>query len=128
MESFARNREMSSVGRGRSPTLSEPDVFPLTLGKSAAMRVTHAARQSDGLGEIHSHFGYRMRVRRESDRHAFAISHLNDSWARVNLFAILAQSGGIEFHCEAIFLYGFQKFADQRRDVLVRIETELLAQ
>jgi len=68
------------------------------------MRVTRAPRQGDGLGEIHSDFGYRMRVRSESDRHAFAIGHLNDFWAGVNLFAILAESGGIEFHCEAISL------------------------
>src|SRR6266850_327604 len=106
----------------------KPDFFALSLRESAAMRVAGAARQRDGLCEIHSYFTDRMRIRRKSNRDAFLIRHLNNFGTRVNLFAILAQSGGVKFHRQPIFLRGFQEFADQRRDILVRIETEFLAQ
>ena len=86
------------------------------------MSVTGATRQRDGLCEIHSDLAYCMRIRSKSDGYALLVSHLDNFWARINLFAIPSQSRGIEFHCEAVLLRGSQELADQRRIQIRKVQ------
>jgi hypothetical protein len=64
-------------------------------GESAGLSVSGTSGQFYRFGKVHSHFTGRMGVRAKGDRHAQLGGHLDDLPARVDLFAIFAEAGGV---------------------------------
>src|SRR5439155_6650685 len=118
----------------RSGTVCHPrqksnlDDFAPSLGEPAAVRVTCPASQRHRFCKIHSDLADGMGVRSEGDGHACLRGQVDNLWAGINLPAIFAQTGCVQFHGDILFLRGFQEPAEQMSTVLVRIKTKLFAQ
>ena len=68
----------------------------LALAEPAGFHVADATGQRDGLGEIHSHLIWRVRVGAEGDRDLSLPRKLQQFRAWVNFTAFFSQSGGVQ--------------------------------
>src|ERR1051326_2309302 len=64
----------------------------------------------------------------EGDGDAELEGELDDGGTGIDFFAIFAQAGGVELHGQAAAFGRFQKAAEERSAVLLRIKAEFLAE
>ena len=98
------------------------------LAELAGAGVAHRAGQGDGFGKGAAHFRRRMGVGAKGDRYLVLRGQLQKGAAGVNLAALFAQAGGVEFDGDVLLLRGFQKTIEQRGAILFGINIKFLGQ
>ena len=119
---------MTPSGVNAAIAASEPHQLPLASGKPATLGVTHVASQPHGFVKIHSHLPRLVGVGTERDRDAFLPGEPENLRGRIDLPAILAQPGGVQFDRAMVFARGLQKSLVKRRAVACRAMPEFLRQ
>ncbi len=107
---------------------SEFHQFVGTLPELAGVTVTDRVRELDGIGKIHSHLPRRVGIRAERDRHVVLKRELEKLAARINLAAIFAEAGGVEFNGAMVLPRRRQEFLVKRRAVARGTMAEFLRQ
>src|SRR5487761_2461679 len=126
MESAAKTGRRVSIIDGGGQ--SKPDDLPLSLGKPATVLIAGFARQLHGGGEIQADFFRGVGVGAEGDRHAFLKRKLEKRTAGINLPAVFAQPGSVEFDGAAGPGGGGEEGFVKRRAVARRAMAELFRQ
>ena len=102
--------------------------LPFLACEAASFGVTNLSRQLDRLGEVQAHFTGRMRVRAEGDADISRLRKLEDLRAGINLFAILAQTGGVQFDGDMFLRRDIEELFKQRRAITLRVDAEFFRQ
>ena len=85
------------AGQGRLCGSGEREEFALALVEATTMGVTDASRQLHRVGEVQADLVRGMGIGAEGDGDAPFVGDCEQGRGRINLAAILPQSGGVEF-------------------------------
>src|SRR5260370_35411439 len=106
------------------PFPSEGNGLAAALSEAAALAVTRAPGQLHRVGEVHPHFGRRVRVRPKRDRHAKLRGQLHDLGTGINLLARLPQTGGGQTHRQNVLLPPLYETPEPARPAWFGVETK----